>query len=210
MKRRMLRLVVFLAALAVPLYWLYLAWILALGPDPGKWLVDHLGQGALVLLLLTLSMTPLSRLTGWPLWMALRRQLGLWTFTYACLHLVAFMLFILGGDLSLLLEELPSRPYILVGALAFCGLLALALSSTRRSMRALGKRWKQLHRLVYLVLVLALVHMLWVVRSDLQQWVLYASIGGCLLLMRTSLMDRWFVQLAHGRRALSGKIANNP
>jgi sulfoxide reductase heme-binding subunit YedZ len=210
MIRSLLRLAVFLAALAVPLYWLYLAWIVALGPDPGKWLLDHLGQGALVFLLLTLSMTPLSRLTGWPIWMALRRQLGLWTFAYACLHVGAFVLFILDGDLSRLLTELPSRPYVLVGALAFSGLLPLALSSNRWSMRTLGKRWKRLHRLVYLVLVLALLHMLWVVRSDLQQWALYSGIGGCLLLMRTPLIDRWLVQLAAGRRARPRKVANNP
>ncbi|MBF0674355.1 protein-methionine-sulfoxide reductase heme-binding subunit MsrQ [Pseudomonas sp.] len=210
MKRALLRLAVFLVVLAVPLYWLYLASAMALGPDPGKWLLDHLGQGALVLLLLTLSMTPLNRLTGWPLWMALRRQLGLWAFAYACLHVAAFILFILGGDLSQLLKELPNRPYVLVGALAFSGLIPLALTSNRWSMRTLGKRWKRLHRLVYLVVVLALLHMLWVVRSDLQQWALYAGIAGCLLLMRTPLISPWFAQLAASRRGRPRKVANNP
>ena len=71
------RLAVFVAALCPPLWWLYQAWIFALGPDPGKALVDKLGTGALVLLLLTLSLTPLSRLTRWKLWPVIRRQLGL-------------------------------------------------------------------------------------------------------------------------------------
>lgn len=206
MQRSLLRVAVFLVVLAVPLYWLYLASAVALGPDPGKWLLDHLGQGALVLLLLTLCMTPLSRVTGWSLWMALRRQLGLWAFTYVCLHVAAFILFILGGDLSQLLKELPNRPYVLVGALAFSGLIPLALTSNRWSMRTLGKRWKRLHRLVYPVLVLALLHMLWVVRSDLQQWALYAGIGGSLLLMRTPFISRWLAQRSAGRRGKSEKV----
>ncbi len=89
---------VFLLALIPPLYWLYLAWIFALGPDPGKALVDNLGQGGLVLLLLTLAMTPLQKLTRWNGWILVRRQLGLWCFTYICLHLCAYLVFILGLD----------------------------------------------------------------------------------------------------------------
>src|SRR5690606_23802332 len=165
MRHAWLRVALFLSALGLPLYWLYLAWILALGPDPGKWLLDHLGQGALVFLLLTLSMTPLSRLTGWPIWMAIRRQLGLWTFAYACVHVEVIMLFIMGGDLSRILTELVRRPYVLVGVLAFSGQLPLALIFNCWSMCTLGKRWKSLHRLVYLVLVITLLNMLWVVRS---------------------------------------------
>ena len=89
MRYRWWRLVVFVCALSVPVYWLYLAWQFALGPDPGKVLVDRLGEGALLLLLITLSMTPLQRLSGWGGWLAVRRQLGLWCFTYASLHLAS-------------------------------------------------------------------------------------------------------------------------
>lgn len=175
---------VFVAVLAVPLYWLYRAWIFALGSDPGKTLVDYLGLGALVLLLLTLSMTPLQRLSGWGGWIAVRRQLGLWCFTYAVLHLSAYAVFLLGLDVEQLFVDLRKRPYIIVGALAFAGLLALALTSNRFSIRRLGKRWKSLHRLVYVILLLVLVHMLWVVRADLSEWLLYALIGVVLLLLR--------------------------
>jgi len=111
------RLGVFLCAASVPLYWLYLAWTSALGRDPGKVLVDNLGQGALVLLLLTLAMTPMQRVTGWAGWLAVRRQLGLWCFTYALLHLAGYLFFLLGADFSRLPEELSERPYILVGML---------------------------------------------------------------------------------------------
>ncbi|WP_025131293.1 protein-methionine-sulfoxide reductase heme-binding subunit MsrQ [Pseudomonas sp. PH1b] len=175
---------VFLAAAALPLYWLYEAWAQALGPDPGKVMVDRLGLGALVLLLITLGMTPLQKLTGWPVWIALRRQLGLWCFAYVVLHLSAYGVFILGLDWSQLGVELRKRPYILVGSLGFLLLLVLALTSNRYSQRHLGARWKKLHRLVYVVLGLGLLHMLWIVRADLKEWAVYAFIGGMLLLLR--------------------------
>lgn len=175
---------VFLLALSPPLYWLYQAWVFALGPDPGKVLVDNLGQGGLVLLLLTLAMTPLQKLTRWNGWILVRRQLGLWCFTYICLHLCAYCVFILGLDWAQLGVELRKRPYIIVGTLGLLCLLPLALTSNKYSMRKLGSGWKKLHRLVYLILALGLLHMLWVVRSDLERWSLYAAVGVFLLLLR--------------------------
>lgn len=175
---------VFAAALLPPAYWLYQAWTFALGPDPGKVLLERLGQGGLVLLLLTLSLTPLQRMTHWNGWARVRRQLGLWCFAYACVHLASYLLFVLGLDFSRLGEELRQRPYILVGALAWCCLLPPALTSNRVSMRRLGKHWKPLHRLVYPALGLALLHMLWVVRADLGQWALYCAWAVLLLLVR--------------------------
>ncbi|HTN31131.1 MAG TPA: protein-methionine-sulfoxide reductase heme-binding subunit MsrQ, partial [Pseudomonas sp.] len=203
MRHAWLRVAVFLAALSVPLYWLYLGWLLALGPEPGKWLSDHLGQGALLLLLLTLAMTPLSRLTGWPQWLAIRRQLGLWSFVYAGLHIACFGLFILGAQWERLPAELLERPYVMVGALAFLGMLALALTSNGWSMRRLGSRWKRLHRLIYPILLLVLLHMLWVVRSDLGLWVLYASLGGALLVFRTPWGVHWSGRMANARRNMT-------
>ncbi len=178
------RLLIFLVAASVPFYWLYLAAIAALGPDPGKVLVDNLGQGALVFLLCSLAMTPLQRLSGWAGWISFRRQLGLWAFAYAVLHLLAYLYFLLGLDFSSFGAELVERPYITVGAMALIGLLALAATSTRWSMRKLGKRWKRLHRFVYPVLLIVLLHMLWVVRADAGRWMLYASIAALLLLAR--------------------------
>ncbi len=184
MRYRLWRIAVFACVASVPLYWLYLAWQLALGPDPGKVLVDNLGQGALVLLLLTLCMTPLQRLTGWRGWLATRRQLGLWCFTYAVLHLTSYLYFLLGGEIARLGEELYERPYILVGSVGFLGLAVLAMTSSRWSMRRLGKRWKKVHRLVYIIVIVVLLHMLWVVRADSARWFLYAGTGVALLLLR--------------------------
>ena len=189
------RLSVFIAAAIWPLYWLYEAWSFALGPDPGKVLVDRLGLGTLILLLLTLSMTPMQRLTGWPGWIAVRRQLGLWCFFYVALHLCAYLIFVLGLDWSQLGVELLKRPYIIVGSLGFVCLLALAVTSNRYSQRRLGIRWKKLHRLAYVVLGLGLLHMLWIVRADLKEWVIYAVIGGGLMLMRLPVVKRRITRL---------------
>ena len=178
------RVSVFIAAAVWPLFWLYEAWSLALGPDPGKVLVDRLGLGTLILLLVTLCMTPMQKLTGWAGWIAVRRQLGLWCFAYVVLHLCAYLTFVLGFDWSQLGVELRKRPYIIVGSLGFLCLLVLAVTSNRYSQRRLGVRWKKLHRLVYVILGLGLLHMLWIVRADLKEWSIYASIGICLLLLR--------------------------
>ena len=184
MRSGLWRLSVFIAAAVWPVFWLYEAWSLALGPDPGKVLVDRLGLGTLILLLVTLCMTPMQKLTGWAGWIAVRRQLGLWCFAYAVLHLCAYLAFVLGFDWSQLGVELRKRPYIIVGSLGFLCLLVLAVTSNRYSQRRLGGRWKKLHRLVYVILGLGLLHMLWIVRADLKEWSIYAFVGICLLLLR--------------------------
>jgi len=200
------RLSVFLVACVWPLLWLYQAWIFALGPDPGKVLVDRLGLGTLVLVLITLCMTPLQKLSGWPGWIAVRRQLGLWCFAYVCLHLAAYLFFVLGLDWGRLGVELSKRPYIIVGSLAFLCLLALAVTSNRYSQRRLGRRWKQLHRLIYAVLGLGLLHFLWIVRADLEEWSIYAAVGAFLMLLRVPAVARRIPRLAARKPATAKKV----
>lgn len=200
------RIGVFIAAAVWPVLWLYQAWADVLGPDPGKVLVDRLGLGTLILLLVTLAMTPLHKLSGWAGWIAVRRQLGLWCFAYVVLHLCGYMAFILGFDWSQLGVELRKRPYIIVGALAFLCLLAMAVTSNRYSQRRLGARWKKLHRLAYVVLGLGLLHMLWIVRADLEEWAIYASIGGLLLVMRLPVVSRRIPRL-RAKKASSARKA---
>ena len=200
------RIGVFIAAAVWPLFWLYEAWSSVLGPDPGKVLVDRLGLGTLILLLITLAMTPLQKLSGWAGWIAVRRQLGLWCFAYVVLHLSAYLAFILGFDWSQLGVELRKRPYIIVGVLGFLCLLALALTSNRYSQRRLGARWKKLHRLVYVILGLGLLHMLWIVRADLKEWAIYAAIGALLLVLRLPPLARRIPRLT-AKKASSAKKA---
>ena len=199
------RIGVFAAGCVAPVLWVYQAWIFALGPDPGKVLVDRLGLGTLILLLITLAMTPLQRLSGWPGWIAVRRQLGLWCFAYVVMHMSAYAVFILGLDWTQLGVELVKRPYIIVGSLAFLCLLTLSVTSNRYSQRQLGLRWKKLHRLVYLVLGLGLLHMLWIVRADLKEWALYASIGSLLLLLRVPMIARRIPRLIGQKRSVVTK-----
>lgn len=195
MRHPALRFVLFICVASVPGYWLYLGAVAALGPDPGKVLVDNLGQGALVLLLSSLAMSPLQKLSGWSGWIAFRRQLGLWAFAYAVLHLSGYVYFLLGLDFGSFATDLVDRPYIAVGAIALLGSLALATTSTRWSMRKLGKRWKKLHRIVYPTLVVVLIHMLWVVRSDAGRWSLYAAIAVLLLATRLPVVEKGLVVL---------------
>ena len=194
------RVSVFLLAGVWPFWWVYQAWLFALGPDPGKVLVDRLGLGTLVLLLVTLGMTPLQRLSGWPGWIVVRRQLGLWCFAYVVMHLAAYLFFLLGLDWGQLGVELRKRPYIIVGSLGFVCLLAMAVTSNRYSQRRMGAGWKRLHRLAYIVVGLGLLHFLWVVRADLKEWSVYAGVAGVLLVLRIPVVARWIPRLRKGVR----------
>lgn len=207
MRYRLWRVVVFCLAPILPLFWLYQAWSFALGPDPGKVLVDRLGLGALTLLLVTLAMTPLQRVTGWGGWIAVRRQVGLWCFTYVVLHLLAYAVFVLGLDGAQFLIDLRKRPYIFVGALAFVVLLVLAATSNRWSIRKLGRRWKSVHRSIYAALALVLLHMLWVVRADIEEWLIYALVGAFLMVLRIPGATERFKQLLRGVRGQRQKLS---
>ncbi|KIU45575.1 sulfite oxidase [Pseudomonas putida] len=208
MRYPLFRFAAFLLACVWPLYWLAQAVLDALGPDPGKVLVDRMGQGALVMLLVTLCMTPLQKLTGWAGWIVVRRQLGLWCFAYVLMHLCAYLFFILGLDWGQLGVELRKRPYIIVGSLALVGLLALAVTSNRYSQRRLGARWKKLHRLVYVILGLGLLHFLWIVRADLKEWTVYAVIGGLLMLLRVPSIEKRIPRLGGRKRVSVTKVSN--
>lgn len=210
MRYPLFRLGIFLLACAWPLLWLYQAWIFALGPDPGKVLVDRLGLGGLIFLLITLCMTPLQRVSGWSGWVVVRRQLGLWCFAYIVLHLSAYLFFILGLDWAQLGVELRKRPYIIVGVLGFLGLLCLAVTSNRYSQRRLGVRWKKLHKLVYVILGLGLLHFLWIVRADLKEWSVYAGLGAFLLLLRVPYIERRIPRAAKRKRTSDAKVKINP
>ncbi|WP_445618921.1 protein-methionine-sulfoxide reductase heme-binding subunit MsrQ [Kushneria sp. Sum13] len=187
---RLWRCAVFVAALLPFLWWAGQVAMGQAGPEPGQYLLLNFGQCALILLLLTLSLTPLMKLTRWKGFALIRRQMGLWTFSYGVLHLTSYLLFILGLDFSALGEDLQRRPYIIVGFAALLMLLALAVTSNQYSMKRLGKRWKFLHRLVYIALILVLLHFFWVVRADMTQWSGYALAGIVLMLLRIPVISR--------------------
>ncbi len=155
-----------------------------LGANPIEKITHVTGEWALRFLVLCLTVTPLRRLTGWRMLTLERRTLGLFAFLYAALHLTTYVALDLGFDWANLGEDILERPYITVGFATFCVLLALASTSTRAAVRRLGRRWKQLHRLVYLAAIGAVVHFLWLVKSDMREPLIYGAIVATLLSVR--------------------------
>jgi sulfoxide reductase heme-binding subunit YedZ len=152
-----------LLALAAPALWLWgMALADRLGANPAEALIRGLGDWTLRLLCLTLAITPLRRWTGWAALAAWRRGLGLWTFAYALLHLLAYAWLDQGADVHAVLRDVAERPFILVGLLAVLLLLPLAATSFDAAIRWLGaRRWRALHRAVYAVAGLAILHFFW-------------------------------------------------
>lgn len=153
----------------------------ALGADPVAEIEHRLGLWALRLLLATLAITPLRQLTGQPVLVRFRRMLGLYAFAYATLHLSAYLVLDLRGYWALVFEEIAKRPYITVGFAAWLLLVPLAVTSTKGWIRRLGRNWARLHKLVYLVGVLAVLHFWWIVKTDVREPLLYAAILAVLL-----------------------------
>ena len=139
------------------------------------------GEWTLRLLGLTLLMSVLRQWVGRPWPIRIRRMLGLFTFFYACLHLLTFAHFFLGWSPVILWEELVERPYIMVGFIGWLFMLPLAITSTRGWQRRLGRSWRRLHKLVYPAAVLGCVHLLWQVRSDAAEALVYCAIFALLL-----------------------------
>ena len=152
-----------------------------LGVNPVEAVTHRTGDWTLRLLLVTLAMTPLRRLFGWGWPLRVRRMLGLFSFFYACLHLLTYVWLDQFFDPWAIVEDVIERPFITVGMLAFIGLIPLAVTSTNGMMRRLGRRWKALHRLVYPVAILGILHFWWLVKADVREPLLYALILALLL-----------------------------
>jgi sulfoxide reductase heme-binding subunit YedZ len=182
--QKSLKPVVFLAALAPFLYLLQALFANQLGPNPIDTLTDHTGILAIRMLLLSLAVTPLRYLLKktWPL--RFRRMLGLFAFFYVLLHVSIYLVLDQQLELSAIWDDLAERPYILAGTVAFLFLLPLALTSTKRMVKALGRRWALLHRLVYLAGAAAVIHYVWLARGDLIQPFLYLGVLMWLLAFR--------------------------
>jgi sulfoxide reductase heme-binding subunit YedZ len=162
-----------------------LAWLVAgaardsLGANPAEALIRSSGDWTLRMLWLTLTVTPLRQATGWHALARYRRMLGLFAFFYAVLHFLCFSWLDMGFDLAAILRDIAKRPFILVGSTALLLMLPLAATSFNRAVKALGAaRWQALHRLVYLIALLALLHFFWMrtAKNDLAEVAVYAAI----------------------------------
>jgi sulfoxide reductase heme-binding subunit YedZ len=177
--------VLLFATCLMPLAWL--TWDAlhdGLGADPVAALEHRSGDWALRLLLATLAITPLRRLTGRAELVRFRRMLGMFAFFYACAHLSIYVVVDLGAYWSQLFADVVKRPYITVGFAAWLLLIPLAVTSTRGMMRRLGRHWQRLHRLVYVIALLGVLHFLWLVKADQREPLLYLAIFGALMLLR--------------------------
>lgn len=190
--RRYAKPVVFLACL-LPAAWLALGiWGLesgdagsgaarALGANPVEKVQDTLGIWGLRLLLATLAVTPLRVLTGFAKLHLFRRMLGLFAFFYVCMHFLWYLFVDQALDWAQLAADVVKRPYITAGFTVLVLLVPLAVTSTRRAMRRLGRRWQTLHRLVYPAAILACVHFWWQVKADIREPAVYAAVAALLL-----------------------------
>lgn len=172
----------------LPALWLF--WAAAtdqLGANPAEALIRSLGDWTLRALVLVLLITPLRVTAGWPVLARYRRMAGLFVFFYASLHWLAYAWLDMGFIWPDILTDVPRRPFILVGTLAWLLLLALALTSFQRAVRVMGgARWQTLHRSVYAVAVLAILHFYWMRtgKNDFAEVAVYAALLGGLLLWR--------------------------
>lgn len=178
------RAVVFSLAVLPFLYLLQGAVLNTLGADPARELALETGRWALRFLLMSLAITPLREMTGLTGLFPLRRTLGLFSLFYAVLHFIIYMVFLLELRWSEIGSDIVERPYITVGFTALLILIAMGVTSTKAMMRRLGRRWKQLHQLVYLASLLALLHLLWILRTDLFDAVFYGTLLLLLLMYR--------------------------
>lgn len=172
-----------------------LAWGTASGTftDPLAAITAGSGEWALYFLCITLALTPLRRLTGWNWLVKLRRMVGLFTFFYALVHFIAFLWFDHAFDVAAMLADVVKRPFILVGFIAFVLMIPLAATSTNAMVKRLGgKRWQWLHRLIYVIAPLAIVHYWWMKegKSDFAQPILFGAIVALLLALRVF----WYVR----------------
>jgi methionine sulfoxide reductase heme-binding subunit len=174
---------VFIASLS-PVLWLLACGFglfgQTLGPDPVKFTLHILGKTALNLLMLTLLVTPVRQLTGFTHVLRIRRMLGLFVFFYVLLHFLLYVSY-QGFDFGEILKDIAKRPYITIGFLALLMLIPLAITSTNKMMRRLGRRWQTLHRLVYVIAVLGVWHYYWQVKKDVREPLIYVGILAVLL-----------------------------
>ena len=155
-----------------------------LGANPVETLTHETGEWGLRLLLITLTVSPLCHWTGTTVWVRFRRMLGLYVFFYISCHFLIWLVFDHSLSLADMLEDIVKRPYITIGFAAFVLLVPLAVTSNQASLRRLGRRWRTLHKLVYLIVALGILHFLWLVKADYLEPGIYATLAAILLLQR--------------------------
>jgi len=184
MKLRVTKIAICMAAL-VPLARLaWKAFHAGLGANPIEVITHSTGDWTLILLLTTLSITPLRKLTKQYWLIGVRRMIGLFAFFYACLHFTTYIWLDKFFDWHEMIKDIAKRPFITMGFTAFVLLIPLAVTSTKGWIRRLGKNWQRLHWLIYVSAIAGVIHYIWLVKADLRKPLQYAFVLGLLLLYR--------------------------
>ncbi|GDX55085.1 hypothetical protein LBMAG29_03950 [Methylophilaceae bacterium] len=161
-----------------------------LGANPVEFIERHFGKWTLIFLCLTLSMTPLRRITNVSQWILYRRMLGLFVFFYASIHLLCYI----GLDYHFawidIKNDIIKHRYVIVGFLAWVLLLPLAITSSDKMIRKLKMKWKLLHRLIYVIAILGVLHFIWLVKKDITEPLIYAAIVSILFILRLDIIRR--------------------
>lgn len=187
---RLLKAVTHIGALIplLVLYWDYQGG--GLGVDPVREITLRTGKTTLIMLVLTIAVTPVNIILGWKSVLPLRRLLGLYTFLYVSVHFLSFIWLDYLFDWLLIIDGIADQKYVLVGFLAGLLMVPLAASSNRWGMRKLGKKWKPLHRTIYVVAVLAIIHFIWLVKNVYTEPIIYGTIVTLLLLTRVKFIKQ--------------------
>jgi sulfoxide reductase heme-binding subunit YedZ len=172
-----------------------------LGANPVDVITRTTGKWTLTFLLITLSVTPLRRITGLPWLIRFRRMLGLYAFFYGTLHLMTYLWLDKSFNVSEMLHDIAKRRFITAGMTAWALMLPLALTSTAGWIRRMGgKRWQKLHRLIYFSAAAGVIHFIWLVKADMQRPLTYGAILGTLLGYRVAM---WGLARLRARRAVA-------
>ena len=155
-----------------------------LGPEPVKEITHFTGEWTLLFIIFTLSMSPLKKITKLNIWISFRRMLGLFLFFYATLHMLTYVAIDYRLDFQSISKDILTKKFIFVGFAAWILLLPLAFTSSKKAVIYLKDRWKKLHRLIYIISILGIIHFIWLVKKDLTEPLIYAAIVVILLLFR--------------------------
>jgi sulfoxide reductase heme-binding subunit YedZ len=176
---QILKPLIFAAALVPAAALVYGFYTNDLTANPLDYITDQTGTWALAFLVISLSITPLRRLTGWNPIIKLRRMLGLFSFFYALLHMLTWVVLLNFFDVREMVIDVVKRPFITIGMATFLILLALAVTSNQFSIRRLGRRWQSLHRLAYAAALGAVIHFWWLVKEDItepRRWLMVVTL----------------------------------
>jgi sulfoxide reductase heme-binding subunit YedZ len=195
---------------AFPLLWLvWDYWTDNLTVNPIDDFTERTGNAALILLVVSLAVTPANFILGWKAIVKIRRSMGLWAFTYAFLHLLVFVGLDYGFSLRfILMDGLVQKPYVLAGFAAFLILVPLAITSTKGWMKRMGRNWKRLHQWVYAAGILAGLHFIWLSKTWYGEPAIYGSLIVLLLIVRFPLIRKAIVSLR--QRLQGGKRTPKP